>query len=163
MRERSVVAGREDVTPLSLVLLAAPRCTVCAGWGQVGTRCGSRPCNCVYRGIWARIALASSRLSRRLEAGGRNSPTFTELDYLADVALLVRRTLADEPDLADIFQAHHRRGLSIEQLARRSGLTTYQVQGRLHRTEALLGRAAYHMQPYALFPLHRYICRGRDT
>lgn len=148
------------------VLLASGTCGCCRGWGYVDTRRRSKvrsigvgafqPCDCTYRAAWARVWIAHQQLAHRLTTPERHWAHFADVDYLADVTAMVRRVLAGHPDLAELFDQHYRRGLTVTELARRAGVHPQIIRRRLEPLQTLLGHEAVHMRPFPLYPHHRY-------
>jgi hypothetical protein len=138
--------------------LARPRCTQCAGYGQVNARAGKRrACGCVWRRVFRSClkrykACAADRRTRLSIRGWNFSRPAAE--YRADLELLARRSL-DELEL-DIFRLHHLGGCDWTVCTRRLRMSKGNFFHAVYRIEEALGQACALTTPHPLYPSTRY-------
>lgn len=155
--------------------LAAQQCPYChglgrvPGWGQTGPpRMGqTRSCSCVERRVFRTCLKRYYRERERSEKGGTRIVyrwrgglahfSRPSEEYQADFVLVARRVLG--PRDFRIFGLYHLMGATYAAGAPLD-LDRGDFFHRVYRIEALLGRAFFALQPYPLFPLHRYFGGG---
>lgn len=151
--------------------LALHSCAACHGTGlQLGR---VEPCGCVLRAIF-RICygrfLRNSGPERRMTwspltpmrpvPGLSRAPGWGRKDeeYVADFVLVARRALSTAE--YRVFQLHFVDGADWRYCSARLGFNRNNIFLAIYRIERKLGRVFAELQPYPLFPLHKYYASG---
>jgi hypothetical protein len=145
------------------IAMGLSTCVHCNGGGVVE----DEPCSCVDRSIFRAVMnrfreyAAGAHLLRPLSLRSENNPRGRKVvgrkqeEYLADVALVARRTLTD-PTESSVFRFRYLLGADWKLCTQKLGITRGNYFHACYRVEAKLGRAFLELRPYALYPLDEY-------
>lgn len=150
--------------------LAAERCGICRGIGQLRKGMEEAPCSCVLRAIFrachnrfrecTAYDLAETRAS--LERGATRDPGGPwgrrNEEFIADFLTVSKRNLSEEEHR--IFRFHYLLGADWKLCCRRLQMDKKDFFRVAYRIQHRLGRIFRELEPYPLYPLREYFAPG---
>lgn len=120
-------------------------------------------CNCVhrliFRSVWRRYTdIVTGGRGKSVEVychetRGCSRPTE---EFLADVLIVARRALKNQPQLLDCFNLVFVSGHPLQNVLRKLGCSERRLRDYLDTVRSVVGKAFVETQPYALYPLEIY-------
>ncbi len=147
--------------------LASETCCQCKGDGMRPVYDDKKaPCNCVFRAAFRACYARFRECAISGESpgsvsweviggpGGRRTYSRKHEEYMADFALVARRTLCDHD--YKIFRYHYLLGAGAKLISTYLRMDRGILFHAIYRIEQRLGRAFCEIEPYPLFPLDEY-------